>query len=226
MAHAKAGAERLQRELGTAVLLTAAVGDEILALLSLPDTAGRSPGMQAGERMPLVAPVGAPFLAWSTETAIESWISRHLPPRDQKAVKAWRHTLELTRKRGYQVMLRAPNSQETGKLMAEMASGRRTPNHKDEVLRLVNSFGELPQPEDIDPTALYDILVISAPLFDHQGESALNLSLFGFSGPLPGKAISGLADQLVRTCLEIMRLDRNGPAKSTSDAPTLKLGAG
>jgi DNA-binding IclR family transcriptional regulator len=70
--------------------------------------------MLAGERMPLVAPVGSPFLVWSSEKAIESWITRHLPPRDHKTVKAWRHALELTRKRGYQVMLRAPNTQEIG----------------------------------------------------------------------------------------------------------------
>jgi DNA-binding IclR family transcriptional regulator len=207
-----------------AVLLTTAVGDEILALLSLPDASGRCPGMLAGERMPLVAPVGTPFLAWSSEKAIESWIARHLPPRGHKTVKAWRHALELTRKRGYQVMLRAPNTQEIGMLMAEMASSRRVPDHKDEVLRLVNSFGsELSQPEDIKPDEIYEILVISAPLFDRHGGTAFNLSLIGFSGSLSGKTISSLADQLVRTCLDVMRSDRADPSKNAPDSQRRKL---
>jgi DNA-binding IclR family transcriptional regulator len=206
---AKEAAERLQRELGTTVLLTTVVGDEILAVLTVPEASARHPGLRAGERMPLVAPVGTPFLAWASEEAVESWIARHASPRDRKLVKEWRHSLVLTRQRGYQVMLRAPNTSEIGMLMAEMAAGGRVPDYKDEVLRLVNSFDHaLSQPETIEPDQLYDIFVISAPLFDQTGEAAFNLSLIGFSGKLTGAAIVGHADQLVRACIEIMRADR------------------
>lgn len=209
VARAKEAAEGLQRELDTTVLLTTVVGDEILAVLTVPDASGRPPGLRAGERMPLVAPVGVPFLAWSSEKTIESWIARHPPPRDRKIVEKWRHSLTLTRKRGYQVMLRAPNGPEIGMLMAELASGGRIPDYKDEVLRLVNSFDhEFPQPETIEPDQLYDILVISAPLFDQTGEAAFNLSLIGFSKRLNGTAIISHADQLVRACIEVMRADR------------------
>jgi hypothetical protein len=102
--------------------------------------------------------------------------------------------------------------------MAQMASRRRAPDHKDEVLRFVNSFGsELSQPEDIKPDELYEILVISAPLFDQQGDAAFNLSLIGFSDSLSGKTISSLADQLVRTCLDVTRSDRADPSKNAQD---------
>ena len=138
-------------------------------------------------------------------------ISRHAPP-DEKLAQEWRHTLALTRKRGFQVILRAPDSQQTARLMAELALGNRLPDYKDEVTRLVNSFDhQLSQPETIAVDALYEIFLISAPLFDQDGCAAFNLSLGGFSKSLSGEMVVNYADRLVRTCLEIMRADRAQP---------------
>jgi DNA-binding IclR family transcriptional regulator len=224
---AQEGAQELQRELGTAVLLTTVVGEEILAVLSLPDAAGRAPGMRAGERMPLVAPIGAPFLAWSSAAEIKAWIARHTGPRGKEAAAVWHRAVLLTRKRGYQVTLRAPNSPEIATLMAEMASGGRVPDHKDEVLRLVNSFGrELSQPETLEPDELYDLLLISAPLFDQNGAAAFNLSLFGFSKKVSGSTIVSYADRLVRSCLDIMRADREQPLRRGRQATGTEFVAG
>jgi len=164
--------------------------------------------------MPLVAPVGAPFLAWSSEEAIEAWIARHTAPRDKKSAAVWRQAVALTRKRGYQVTLRAPNTPEIATQMANMASGGRVPDYQDEVLQLVNSFDrELSQPETILADELYDILLISAPLFDQNGEAVFNLSLIGFTQKLTGTMIISHADRLVRTCLQIMHADREQPAR-------------
>jgi DNA-binding IclR family transcriptional regulator len=226
IARAKAAAEELQRELGTPMLLTTVIGQEIVAVVSLPDAAGRTPGLRVAERMPLVAPIGAPFLAWSSEEAIEAWIARHAAPRDNRSADVWRQAVSLTRKRGYQITLRAPNSPEIATLMTEMASGGRVPDYKDEVLRLVNSFDrELSQPETVVDDEFYDILLISAPLFDQNGESAFNLSLIGFPKKLTGATITNYADRLVRTCLEVMRADREQPSRRDRDAPGAELSA-
>lgn len=206
---AKDAAENLLRDLGAPVLLSAVIGDEILGIVSLPDAAGRLPGMRVGERKPLVAPLGAPFLAWCSEEVIEAWIARHKSPVDERMAAAWRHSLALIRERGYQVMLRAPDSPQIGTLMAQMAAGHREPDYKDEMTRLINSFdSQLSQPETIEPDKVYDILLISAPLFDQNGRAAFNLSLGGFSKKLTGEMILNYADHLVRTCIEIMHADR------------------
>ena len=215
VARAKEAAELLQKELGTAVLLTTVVADEILALVSLPTASGRTPGMRVAERMPLVAPVGAPFLAWASDAVIKAWIARHVGPRGEKSAAVWRQAVALTRKRGYQITLRSPNAPAIATLMAEMASGGRVPDYKEEVLRLVNSFDrELYQPETIVADDLYDILLISAPIFDQNGEATFNLSLIGFSTKLTGAAITRYADQLVRVCLDVMRADREPPRRA------------
>ncbi len=210
-------AEVLQRELGTSVLLTTVVADEVLALIALPNAAGDRTAMRVGERMPLVAPVGAPFLAWAPEEVISAWIARHPRPRDKRSAAAWRRAVDLTRKRGYQVTIRSSNGPEIATLMAEMASGSRVPDYKEEVLRLVNSFDrELLQPETIVAEELYDILLISAPIFDQNGDATFNLSLIGFSTKLTGAAITGYADRLVRVCLDVMRADRQQPQRTES----------
>ena len=127
IARAKEAAEDLRRELDVPVLLTTLVGQEIVGVFSLPDISGRTAGMRVAERMPLVAPIGAPFLAWSPEDAIEAWIARHTAPHDKKSADVWRQAVDLTRKRGYQITLRAPNGPKIATLMSEMASGGRVP---------------------------------------------------------------------------------------------------
>lgn len=212
VARAKEAAEGLAREFDAPVLLSAVVDNEILGVVSIPDAAGRGPGLRVGERMPLVAPVGAPFLAWSSEEAIEAWIDRRPSPRNERLADEWRHTLALTRERGFQVTLGSPGSPHIASLIAEMATGRRSPNYKNEVINLINSLdGHMLQPETIVPDELYNIVLIASPIFDQNGEAAFNLCLGGFAEKISGAAITAYADRLVRTCLQIMREDRTQP---------------
>jgi DNA-binding IclR family transcriptional regulator len=209
IARAKEAAETLFQEFGVPVLLSAAIGEEIVGIVSIADSSGRGPGLRVGERLPLVAPVGAPFLAWSPEAAIETWIARNALGKSEKVADEWRRALALTRKRGFQVTLRAPDGPVIASLMAEMASGRRISEYKDEVLSLIHSFDHhLSQPEIISPDELYDIVLIASPLFDQNGEAAFNLCFGGFSEKVSGATIQTYADRLMRTCLQIMRDDR------------------
>jgi len=211
VARAKKAAEELFRELGVPVLLSALVDKEIVGIVSIPDASGRDPGLRVGERLPLVAPVGVPFLAWSPEETIEAWIDRHASPRNERLADEWRHTLAQTRRRGFQVTLRAPDGPEIAALMAEMATGRRVLEYKDEVTKLIHSLdGHLAQPETIAPDELYDIVLIASPLFDRNGEAAFNLCLGGFAEKISGATILAHADRLMRICLQVMREDRTG----------------
>jgi DNA-binding IclR family transcriptional regulator len=207
---AKAAAQDLFDAFGAPVLLSAVVDQEILGIVSIPDAAGRSPGLRVGERMPLVAPVGAPFLAWSSEAAIEAWLDRAASPRNERLADEWRGMLAVTRRRGFQVTLRAQGPH-IAELMAEMASGRRLSNYKDEAIGAINALEGLAQPETLVPDELYDIVLIAAPIFDQDGEAAFNLCLGGFADKVSGRAIIGYADRLMRACLQVMRADRTQP---------------
>lgn len=209
VARAKQGAEDLLRELGVPVLLSTVVGEEILALLALEDSHGRSPGMWVGERLPLVPPLGAPYLAWAPEAAVEAWIARRASPPDRALSEEWRRNLDITRQRGFQISLRSSSGPTIASLMAEMASGQRSGDYKDELAQLINSLDRyVSQPEILADDEVYDVMMIAAPIFDQDGNPAFNLSLGGFSQKLTGAMITDYADRLMRTCLEIMRSDR------------------
>jgi DNA-binding IclR family transcriptional regulator len=214
IALAKTAAEELLRELAVPVLLSTVVGDEILAVLALEDAEGRSPGMWVGERLPLVPPVGAPFLAWASEEAVAAWLARRTAAPSEALAKEWRRDLELTRMRGFQIILRASAWPSTASLISQMASAAHTGDYKHEVRRLINSFEvQKAQPATIVDDELYDVLLLASPIFDHRGEASFNLALGGFPQKLTGATIAGYADRLMRTCLEIMRADRAQPRR-------------
>jgi len=209
IARAGDAALELVRDLGVPVLLSAVVGDEILGIISIADAAGRSPGLRVGARMPLIAPIGASFLAWSPQSAIETWIASS---KHQEYAQDWRHALALTRKRGFQVTLNSPNRPSNASLISEMATRQGILDYKDELIRLVESLdGRLSLPETIEADTMYDVILIASPLLDQNGEAAFNLCLGGFAEQLSGAAVEAYADRLVQTCLRIMRDDRRQP---------------
>jgi DNA-binding IclR family transcriptional regulator len=212
VARARQAAHELFAELGLPVLLSGVVGDEIVGLVSIPDAAGRVPGLRVGERLPLVPPIGAPFLAWSSDEAIEAWIARSLAPAPAGLAEELRHTLALTRLRGFQVTLRSPEGPDMATVLQEMAAGRRPPESRAGVMRLIHSLDlHVAQPETIAPDELYDVVLIAAPLFDQAGEAAFSLCFGGFGEKLAGAAVLAYADRLVRTCVQVMREDRAHP---------------
>lgn len=207
-ARAEQAAQILFDELGVPVLLSTIVGDEILALASIPDRDGRSAGMRLGQRMPVTPPAGAHFLAWAPEPEIEAWIAKAADPASEQA-EAWRRELALVRKRGWQVTLRVPQETEFATLLAEIAAGRQPLEYRDQLGSLTFAKNwKLVQPDAIDPATLYDAVLIAAPIFDRNGGRPLSLCLGGFAEQLTGAQITAYTDHLIRSCLKVMREDR------------------
>ncbi len=71
--HAHQEARRLSEELDLGVAVTALAGDDILFLERVGEHRPRDIGVQVGQRVPLVPPVGAVFVAWHDA---QSWLAR------------------------------------------------------------------------------------------------------------------------------------------------------
>lgn len=206
---AERAAERLFDELGLPVLLSTIVGDELLAVLALENAAGHDTGMRVGERLPLIAPLGVPFLAWASEAEVEEWMERRSTPLDQELRNQLYRDLELTREQGYHVSMRSPIRQTIGSLMAEMARSRSLTDYKEQLSSVIYSFDhQMCRPVEFVEDELYDVHLIAAPIFDQTGNVAFNLAIGGFPQQLTGAALQNYAERLTRTCLEIMREDR------------------
>lgn len=202
-------AEALGQELEVAVLLSTLAGEEILALSSLNDGEGRSARLRTGQRIRMVPPNGAYFVAWSGDDQIADWLARS-ESTDEREIAQWRRSLELTRKRGYQVTLRREQTPEFADLMSHLAQGSPPLAYRGEGGRVADHGWTLEQPEEIVAAAEYNVALIAAPVFDREGEAVLSLSLGGFAGALTGARITQLAERLLGACLQIMREDRGG----------------
>lgn len=208
-AQAMRASDRLSEELGVAVLLCTTIGEELLALYSLDGRDGNAPGLHVGERLPLVAPIGAPFLAWGSEAEIDAWIGRRNEPMDVEMNALMRRDIELIRDRGYQLSARSSASRSIAALMTEMSATNHIENYKGEISHLINTINyHMSQPEVIDEDAVFEVMLIAAPIFDRNGNAAFNLCLGGFPEALTGAQVHRYTDKLMRTCLELMRADR------------------
>jgi DNA-binding IclR family transcriptional regulator len=90
--HARDEARRLSEELDLAVAVTALAGDEIVFLGRVGEHRARGIEAYVGQRIPLVPPVGAVFVAWHDAP---QWLARAADPEAMQAV------LDEVRRRGW-----------------------------------------------------------------------------------------------------------------------------
>ena len=207
-------ADKLSAELDVGALLTTAVGDEILAVYALEGPTGRSPGMHDGERLPLVAPLGAPFLAWASQAELEEWLARRPEPNNPDLSARIQRDISIIKKRGYQMYFSNGETVSFAALIAEMSASEAVSDYKGKISSLASTFHyHMEQPESIDDDASYDVTLIAAPIFDRDGNAMFNLGLGGFTGPLSGKTINRCAERLLVACLDVMRSERTSGRK-------------
>ena len=201
-------AQALHKDLGVPVLLAALTGEDILTLMSIPDAQGRRVSLRAGQRIPLVPPVGLQFLAWGSDDEVTAWISRGAA-KDEGLIAEWHHALAVTRARGFLVTLQSEATADLVSLMQKMATGTQPLEYKTQASSLISDYGwMLRHPETIELRKSYGVAYLAAPIFDREGHAVLSLGLGGFAGQLNGEQIGFFADRLMETCLRVTLEDR------------------
>jgi DNA-binding IclR family transcriptional regulator len=181
--------QALTDELGLDCVASAAISDEIviLARAGIPRPFGVY--IQAGQRLPLAPPLGAVFVAWSDQPAIDRWLSKLGSPPKKATADHFRRAVEAVRVRGYSVGLegsrrpRRARTAPTGGSLEEEIRGVRL-----EEYALI----------DIDPKEQYFVNHIGAPAFGPDGEIAIALFLIGFTGTVSGTEVERDANRLLQ----------------------------
>lgn len=197
LGHAEAAARVLFAELHIPVMMSAAVGEQIVGVVSIDDGNGGRALLRPGERRPRIPPIGAPFVAWAGEPAIEAWLGG-APEADRTGL---RRASQAIRDRGFEVLLSTAEASRLASQLREMAE----PQGSGGFYRL---GPDMALPAVIEPEARYDVTMIAAPIFDRYGACAFNLCLGPFPDLLPGQAILDLADRLLQACVQVMHADR------------------
>jgi DNA-binding IclR family transcriptional regulator len=201
--------QRLSDELALECHAGVQVADQILVVAR---TGARQPfglGVEVGQRLPLVPPLGTPYVAWSGPQVIEAYLRRAAPGCGPEDLVRYRHAIEIVRQRGYSVALDAATRQRFGELAAEIAH---------EPVPDLRSLEEAAQAllggdyllVELEGAARYDVTGISAPVFGPDGSVVLVVGVVGFGRGLPASQIPEVAERVVAVTSSITR-DLGGP---------------
>ncbi len=182
---ARDAARDLSADLDLEVAVTAVAGDDIVFLARAGSHRARGIAVHVGQRVPLVPPLGAVFMAWADEQRIGDWLATVAgsgPRVDLAAV------LTGVRARGYSVALELDVRRGLGDALTHLADAPFDAGLRGTIDDLVIELGRSEyQVADLDSRRTYDVSMIAAPVFGHDGEPVVALTLLGFE---PGQTLA------------------------------------
>lgn len=214
-------ARELANELDLEVLVTARTGGDLIAIARAGRYLAPNASLRVGQRVPLIPPLGAPFMAWAPADQVERWLAA-----EPRAVAAQHlEVLAAVRERGYAITLQNPVRSQLGEVVANLSSSP----HADELRRLMTSLiGELGHDvyhlARLDRGGRYEVGLLSAPIFNAHGNVAYTLSILGFREPLGADEIEGYASKLVARAMLATRKSNGRMPLAPADEAIRKSG--
>jgi len=140
-----------------------------------------------GQRIPLIPPIGAVFVAWKREAEVDQWVGK-LGDLGKDALAKFRRAVDAVRDRGYSVGLEGDTQ-----LLLQSLRGRSV-TMEEGIQGMRREEYALVQ---VDPKARYRLSHIGAPVFGPEGGVALGLFLIGFQGEVAGREVERCAGLLL-----------------------------
>ncbi|KFG88328.1 Transcriptional regulator [Sphingobium herbicidovorans NBRC 16415] len=200
---------RMSAELDLDSLLTARLDDRLIALAS--EGPGRMPGLRIGQRVPLIPPLGTPFLAWADKQEVDNWLGRAAGSIEPDRL---RQSLAMVRQRGYAVTRRSPQQGAASLAVLGMAEEPLADDRQQRAAELIGQMGEDYLMIEAQADRVHQVDLISAPIFGPDGAVLCTLSLFGFDRPMSLSRIAALGEAVGRHCRAAME-NAAGPGKPT-----------
>jgi DNA-binding IclR family transcriptional regulator len=197
---ASAEVTKLAKELGVEWNISAPIGGYIVELAA---SYHRVPlfGLDVGQKVPFVAPVGAVYIAWSSDEEIDQWIQRadNGPPDDARRERH-RQSAQAIRIRGYSVGIQ---SDVYAKILDAVSSTTRDAEGDDgseEVLGILRATSSDDYSLiELRARAQHHVVFIAAPVFDAARRVIGALTLLGFATPLSGDDIDAIGQRLLQS---------------------------
>jgi DNA-binding IclR family transcriptional regulator len=197
-------ARDLAQQLDLEVLLTARTGGDLIALARAGRYVAPNAALRVGQRVPMIPPLGAPFMAWAPEAQLRQWLAD--APEGASDPAPYQRLLSLVRERGYAITLQNPVRSQLGEVVANLSDSPHEAGLRNRMTSLIGELGlDVYHLAAIDPAQSYEIGMLSAPIFNVHGHAAFTLSLLGFRGQLSADAIQDLAERLMACCMMVTR---------------------
>ena len=199
----------LAEELGTEVVLTARTVDEIIFVARAGEPTPYGPAVREGERVPLVPPFGAVFMAWADPDDVEEWLAR-TPEGAAEAVARCRDALELVRARGFAVTAGSDAQRMLGERTFTLTDDPGRAELRDDVAELFAALAREDYPVvELDDDHRFDVGIVAAPVFGPEGTVIAAISATGFPFGLPASTVAD-AGRKVRECAAVISRQAGG----------------
>ena len=200
-------AELLASELDREVGLTAVAGRDVIFLARRgPEASAASIGYP-GDRTPLLAPIGAVFMAWAEDAAVDEWLTR--AALDAEAAESYRRVLADIRARGFSVPMRPLAGPEMADAISHLRDDPAAPGAEQHLAGVLQALPELLLHfDDLSPTDKVLYKTVAAPIFDPLGRVLLSLSVTGPDHPVPVDEVLELGRRVVRSAAVATRQGR------------------
>jgi len=219
-------ARELAQELDLEVLLTAQTGGDLIALARAGQYVAPNASLRVGQRVPMIPPLGAPFMAWAPDNLVRQWLSRAGGDGSAASRAPYLDLLAIVRERGFAVTLRNPVQSQLGEVVADLSDSPHATGLRHRMTSLIGALGlDVYHLAAMDPDQRYDVGMLSAPIFNVHGHAAFTLSLLGFRSRLSAAEIENYAERVMAACLVTTRKS-NGRLPLAVNAATPKQRGG
>jgi DNA-binding IclR family transcriptional regulator len=140
--------------------------------------------------LPLVAPIGVLWMAWSDAPTVEAWLARAVTGA---AVRPALDVLPVVRRDGFAVTLASPE----WRALSEPSHSRATRKEPEpgELRALLAALGRRPLLSGIDDRSSYQVGEVAAPVFGTSGAVELTVAVSGLDGrELRGDELRAVAE--------------------------------
>ena len=198
---ASAEVTKLAKELGVEWNISAPIGGYIVELAA---SYRRVPffGLDVGQKVPFVAPVGAVYIAWSSDEEIDEWIQRAEsgPPDDAKRERH-RQSAQAIRIRGYSVGIQSDVYAKILDAVSSTTHDAEGDDGSEQVLGILRGTSSDDYSLiELRAQAQHHVVFIAAPVFDAARRVIGALTLLGFGAPLSGDDIDAIGQRLLPEC--------------------------
>ncbi len=194
-------AAKLSAEHDLEAMVTARLGSDMVGLARYGGYRSAAPSMGVGQHVPLIPPLGALFMAWSSEAEVGDWLKK-LPHKITKSEQAmYRKLLLAIRKRGYAMYLETPLPIELGQAVMEVPFSSSSPADRRRLVKLISRL-DIKSHQLINPKIgeYYPIRMLSAPIFNPYGGVSYAIHLTGFGEALSTEQIQKYGKELTASC--------------------------
>jgi DNA-binding IclR family transcriptional regulator len=167
---------------------------------------------RAGQRLPLVPPLGTVFIAWATEDRVQAWLESLGPGTAQPELRRYDAALDEVRRRGYAVGFRA----DAYARLSDLYSSAPAEIHTAEMRTALDSImvalrQEAYLGDNLEEAADLPLANISVPIFDAAARPVLALSLH-LDTRFTGSDAPALAEEVLTSAAAVMdRIDGRRP---------------